>query len=567
MPSNRIISIHEQRPPSRRTALYRSVLERMTEQAVLWRSMGFIFAAGGLLAFLTLALPLNEGASKPAVAILGAAALGSAAFMWLGARRLPLALMSPLLALGTLLVSAGIVAQSSTASAYALMYVWIGFEAFFFLNRRHAIAHVVFVGACYAAAMVLGGGPELDAVARWVMTMGSVVIVGVLAGALHDRAEMLIERLADAARTDPLTGLLNRRGFEGRMEIELERARRTARPVSVIAGDLDHFKRVNDTFGHAAGDATLKAFAHLANDIKRGIDEAGRIGGEEFALVLPDTDLHGAYVLAERLRRAVHESLSVKGTGVTISFGIAGTPNHGDTAEQLMHRADQALYLAKQLGRDRSVLYSDEVESALAGRDEARPIEQVAAVLVLAEALDLRDTGTSLHSQTVGRFTEQIATELGLDDDRIERVRLAGLLHDVGKIGINDAILSKPGKLDDAEWAEMRKHPELGARILRGANLEDVAEWVIAHHERPDGRGYPAGLTDEQIPLEAKILAVADSYEAMTADRVYRAGMPAFEAISELQLCAGSQFDVAVVEAFVRVLTAVQSSPSSTNAT
>ena len=175
-------------------------------------------------------------------------------------------------------------------------------------------------------------------------------------------------------------------------------------------------------------------------------------------------------------------------------------------------------------------------------------------MLVLAETLDLRDSGTALHSQTVGRLCEQIAVALGLAPEQVERVRLAGLLHDIGKIGVADTILQKPAALTEDEWAEMRKHPELGARILTGANLDDISSWVLAHHERPDGRGYPHGLVGDAIPLEARILAVADSFEAMTSDRVYRAGMPIEEAAAELRRCAGAQFDARVVEVFLATL-------------
>jgi diguanylate cyclase (GGDEF)-like protein/putative nucleotidyltransferase with HDIG domain len=392
------------------------------------------------------------------------------------------------------------------------------------------------------------------------MTLGTVVMVGVLAGALHDRAERLIDRLADAARTDPLTGLLNRRGFEERIEAELERAKRSGQPVTVVVGDLDHFKSINDRFGHRVGDLTLQRFAGVASDVKRRIDDLARIGGEEFALVLPESDEHGGFLVAERLRRAVREDGLADNASVTVSFGVASCPRHAATSGQLLHCADQALYLAKQLGRDRSVIFSEEVAESLAGGaadDGRQSVEQVAAVLILAETLDLRDSGTAQHSQTVGRLCEQIALALELDPERVERLRLAGLLHDLGKIGVPDHVLGKPGALTESEWAEMKKHPELGARILSGANLDDISAWVLAHHERPDGRGYPYGLVGDAIPLEARVLAVADSYEAMTSDRVYRPGMPREEAIAELERCAGSQFDARVVEAFVATLVAV----------
>jgi putative nucleotidyltransferase with HDIG domain len=178
----------------------------------------------------------------------------------------------------------------------------------------------------------------------------------------------------------------------------------------------------------------------------------------------------------------------------------------------------------------------------------------MAIVLELAEATDLRFSGSARHSETVGRYAEMMARELGLSEERIDRIRLAGVLHDVGKVGVPDAILRKPGKLNEAEWAKIAEHPELGAQILEHPGLADVREWVGAHHERPDGRGYPLGLTAEEIPLEPAILAVADSYEAMTSDRSYRSAMSHAEARDELRRCAGAQFDPAVVEAFLAVL-------------
>ena len=253
----------------------------------------------------------------------------------------------------------------------------------------------------------------------------------------------------------------------------------------------------------------------------------------------------------------------------TASLGVASFPKHGSTFEELFGAASQAVYAAKELGRDRSVIYNPEITANLrsaAMREDMQSEEHLAAVLVLAETLDMRDTGTARHSETVGRYAKLIAAELAMTPRETERVHLAGMLHDIGKIGISDTILQKPGKLTDAEWDEMRKHPELGARILDGARLEDISAWVRAHHERPDGRGYPEGLADERIPIQAKILAVADSYEAMTADRVYKPGMPHEAAREELLRCAGSQFDPAVVLAFISVLTQAQSADATASA-
>jgi putative nucleotidyltransferase with HDIG domain len=219
--------------------------------------------------------------------------------------------------------------------------------------------------------------------------------------------------------------------------------------------------------------------------------------------------------------------------------------------------ANRALYAAKRLGRDRCVVHHAETLAMLDALADDRAGEQLAAAMLLAETLDLRDVATARHSETVGRYAERIAHQLGLRPDQIERVRVAGVLHDIGKLGISDAVLLKPGRLEPHEWEEIRRHPELGARILEHANLRDVASWVLAHHERVDGGGYPRGLAGESIPLEGRILAVADAYEAMTTDRPYRCAVSATEARAELRRGAGTQFDPRVVAAFERVLDSV----------
>src|SRR3954452_14646479 len=529
---------------------YEAIVERQSEETVRTRAQGGFFVFGGILALVSLLLPHAPQVMEPGVAAIGSFACVSGAVLLFFPQILPPQLLTGVLACGNLLISLGIYFTQSTTSVYALLYVWVGFQAAYFLPRRHAVAHVV--GTAFTYSVALACVPGGDRGQRLLLMFGVVAVIALMVTVLRERVDRLIARLADAARTDALTGLLNRRGFQELMEVETERALRSARPLAILVGDLDHFKHLNDRFGHAAGDLALRRFGEIASSASRRIDAVARIGGEEFALLLPDTEQHAAYLLAERLRRAVKEP-GADGELPSVSFGVASFPSHAADAEALMHAADQALYAAKAMGRDRSVIYNPEVLASVLGGnlDPVAGNKPLSPFPVLAETLDLPDSGTASHSQTVGRLSALIAKALGFDDPRVERVRLAGILHDIGKIGIPDWILHKPGKLDDAEWAEIRKHPEMGARIAASAKLDDISEWILCHHERVDGHGYPAGLPASEIPVEARILAVADAYEAMTSDRVYKLAMPAEDAERELRDQSDAQFDAAVVDALL----------------
>ena len=255
--------------------------------------------------------------------------------------------------------------------------------------------------------------------------------------------------------------------------------------------------------------------------------------------MLPGVGEREALAVAERLRREVTSEFREFPVPISVSVGIADSAPC-DGAEALVRAANRALFAAKRLGRDRCVIHHAETLAMLDALADDRAGEQLEAAMLLAETLDLRDVATARHSETVGRYAERIADELGLAPDQVERLRVAGVLHDIGKLGISDAVLLKPGGLELSEWEEIRRHPEMGARILEHANLRDVASWVLAHHERIDGAGYPRGLTGDTIPLEGRILAVADAYEAMTADRPYRRALAEAEARAELVRGAGT---------------------------
>jgi diguanylate cyclase (GGDEF)-like protein len=366
----------------------------------------------------------------------------------------------------------------------------------------------------------------------------------------------MIARLTNSTRTDALTGLANRRAFDELLDAELARTMRHRRPMSLVVGDLDGLQAVNEELGERKADVTLVRLAKEMRKWKRRSDVAARTGGEEFALLLPETDERGAFLVAERMRRAVHRLIGDHHLDLTMSLGVATHPEHGDEAESLLRAADQALAAAKELGMDRTVIYSEEVSKIIAGAQEAgeRRELQLATVIGLAEALDIRDEGSANHAQTVARYARLTAEELGFPVERVERVRLAGLLHDVGRITISDDVLAKPGPLSEEEWREVRTHPEMAARLLARPEFSDLRQWIAAHHERPDGGGYPRGLSGDEIPLEARILAVADAYEAMTNDRAYRAALSPEEARSELLEGSGAQFDGQVVKVFLRAL-------------
>ena len=364
-----------------------------------------------------------------------------------------------------------------------------------------------------------------------------------------------LDSLEHLAAHDPLTGLRNRRDFELGIDRHLDELGPEG-DLSLLVIDLDHFKRVNDSLGHDAGDDVLRRFAEVLRAVGDG-DVPTRLGGEEFALVLPGAAEGHALAVAEHVRLLVRSEFATFACPVSVSIGVAGRGLEARDASELMRAANRALYAAKRLGRDRCVVHHAqtlEMLDALRDAEGGGGAEQLAATMLLAETLDLRDVATARHSDTVGRFCEQIARELGFAAPRVERVRAAGILHDIGKLGIADAILHKPGRLDADEWAEIRRHPEIGSRILEHANLRDIGTWVLAHHERVDGMGYPQGLAGHAIPLEARVLAVADAFEAMTADRPYRSALPVAVARDELRNGAGTQFDADVVSAFERVL-------------
>jgi diguanylate cyclase (GGDEF)-like protein len=358
-----------------------------------------------------------------------------------------------------------------------------------------------------------------------------------------------LRRLSELALTDPLTELRNHRAFQEDMATELQRTARLETPMTLVLLDVNDLKRVNDTRGHQAGDEHLQALAKAIRSTMRASDRAYRVGGDEFAVILPAVGEWAGFQFAQRLQKTLElrEGPSVRATaGVSQATG----PRSKD---DVLREADRALISAKRSGQAAALYTSDMGDFVHSAQEEdAHHVQTLANALALA--VDAKDPYTRSHSQTVSNLCAAIGAELDFDEQRLGRLRLAGLLHDVGKIGIPDAILRKPAKLDAAEFEQMKTHCVLGENIVTAAEMPEHAHWVRHHHERIDGAGYPDGLADRQIPLESRIIHVADAFEAMTSDRPYRKAPGERFAIEELRGNAGTQFDESVVDALLRVL-------------
>ena len=368
----------------------------------------------------------------------------------------------------------------------------------------------------------------------------------------------LYEQAKERANLDELTGLFNHRYFHQRIDEEIIRAARFGQVFSLLTIDLDFFKKYNDVYGHLYGDKILRVIANRIKDSIRAIDLVFRYGGDEFVVLLPQASADNALKVAERIHHAVDSEVDYKGMPVTCSIGIASWPTDGIMREEIVHASDVALYHAKQTGRNRVCLAS-ELESSQktlkVGEVDTNSIV-LNTIYALAATVDAKDHYTYGHSKKVSRYASDIAEAMGYSEERKSVIRTAGLLHDIGKIGVSDKVLGKRGSLTEEEWEPIRSHPDMGVSIIKNVDsLKDCLPAIQYHHERYDGSGYPTGLRGENIPLDARILAVADSYDAMTSQRPYReASRSIEEALSELINCSGTQFDPEVVRVFIKLL-------------
>jgi diguanylate cyclase (GGDEF)-like protein len=357
--------------------------------------------------------------------------------------------------------------------------------------------------------------------------------------------------LAAEARTDNLTKLGNHRAFHHDLTETIAQRASTGMVLTLMAIDLDGLKQINDTKGHPAGDLHIQTVAECLDSTVGDEGTVYRTGGDEFMVIMPGRRNWHGMTMAHKIHQATQAATGRR----AVSIGLAeSTANEG--RQLLVHQADLALYEAKRTKLSAVAFHPGLSPAGIsAGRATDSPShEQRALAAALARAVDAKDSGTRSHSETVAHLCVAIGERLGVPGESLERLRIAGLLHDVGKIGVADAILQKPSALHPDEETAMTEHVDIGHSILIAAELSVEATWVLHHHERYDGTGYPDGWRAVEIPIESRIIAVADAFEAMTGSRPYRESVSVEEALDELRTHSGKQFDGRCVEALVEVV-------------
>ncbi len=429
--------------------------------------------------------------------------------------------------LDLVLIALGALADGGTGSPITLFFIVpVVFAAMSYPLSSVAAVGGLTVAAYMTLAVTIGGSDWTN------QTLFAVVLIctGILSAwqaQYHNRQR---RALREVSRTDPLTGCLNRRGFEERAVGEIDAATRRLSQGAVLVLDVDHFKPVNDRHGHAVGDELLCWVVQTLKEVIRPGDEVGRMGGDEFAVLFAEIEPTDALECAARIAQALSER-------APCSLGVAMFPVDGTELEELTRQADARLYASRH-GRPES--------------GATPPTERLSWAAALAHAVDMRMDSGHEHSRAVADCAVSIASWLGWQEERLGMLRVAAMLHDVGKVTVPDGILRKPGPLSVEEWATIKEHPGRGAELVsRIEGLETIVPWIRHSHENYDGSGYPDGLRGEEIPLASRILRVADAFDAITSSRSYSDADSIARACAELSRQAGTDFDPACVEALL----------------
>ncbi len=362
-------------------------------------------------------------------------------------------------------------------------------------------------------------------------------------------------RLLSQATSDPLTGLLNHRAFQDRVESEVGRALRYERPLTLVLLDLDFFKSINDAYGHQAGDAVIMQAARLLETGARAGDVLGRIGGDEFSMLLPETSEEDALPIAQRWAARFRDGPVGVADHLTMSAGVCDLA-HANGSRELLRLADGALYWAKSQGRDTVVAYAPDVVPDVSDADRADRMEKMqslVAIRSLAGRIDAKESPAGEHSKRVAAFVRRLAEASGWSPGRAAELAEAAEIHDVGKICIPDDVIRKPGQLTAEEYELVKPHAMLGAEMAADALEDEQVLWIAQHHERFDGSGYPLGLAGDQISEGAALLALADSWDAMTSEQRYGPSKSEQAAFEECVSLAGKQFSPTACRALEQI--------------
>lgn len=412
----------------------------------------------------------------------------------------------------------------------------------------------------FASAALVGIGPRAALGVLAVFGDSDVPVdqedldaLGELAGHVATALTMSILRqeVRELGTVDPTTRFFNARYFHSRLDQECQRALRAGVPLSVAIMSLDGLAEMRERGEGVAAETAVEALAAHVAERLRGMDVGCRLSENELAVILPEVEGLDALRVAERIRATVADAPALD-PAFRLSVGVASFPSQAGRPESLIDNAGRALQWARTHGGDRTFLFHAETAEILRGEergDSPADDEVLTTILALVATIDQRHPSTAHHSENVGRLAALIAAELGLDPDGVENVRVAGLLHDVGKIGVSDDVIAPDDRLTDAQLEELRRHPEIGERMLSGSRLAPVAPWVLHHHERVDGLGYPAGLRGEAIPVESRVLAVANAFDHLTAGTPGHPPVIVADAMLDLERRAGSEFDPVAVAA------------------